>query len=455
MSKSEKVKKYFLRKSEPVSEKRKEDLMGKFRYAAGEFGKAGTRSDYQAVPKEEQASIDLGNKKIFGVKNKILRWVEHKFKHLFPRYDYSSEIGTKDRKIPGGDSKVKYFTLDEQIDQTRFIGEENGERKLYNLTGELYDTTGETSKGEEDCVAYVITLDGKLVTHKHININEGELAYRHSTLAGGKPILCSGLMKVVDGKITYIDNNSGHYKPTSANLYKAVKKLEGLFSENAKIVYRPHWINFIKQIPFIRKIVPTKQESIEKFVKRMEKEGKDELPKYERDFERVKKYNEKYSDKLESQSVYARIAASNYKPVSILDSDSRAVKKMATEHSIRKIIGANYGHKPKIDIQYNEKKAVGINVIFRYKDDCDEFIKLLDLKKHSYICTPHQDEKEVDVLLKYINDEKDIAAIKKSMPSKRTVFMSKDQANKFIKNTLEIKIGSVEQLGNTAAVKTA
>jgi hypothetical protein len=33
--------------------------------------------------------------------------------------------------------------------------------------------------------------------------------------------------------------------------------------------------------------------------------------------------------------------------------------------------------------------------------------------------------------------------------------MSKDQANKFIKNTLEIKIDSVEQLGNTVAVKTA
>ena len=127
---------------------------------------------------------------------------------------------------------------------------------------------------------------------------------------------------------------------------------------------------------------------------------------------------------------------------------------LAIEHSIRKIIGANYGHKPKIDIKYDEKKeAVGVDIVFRYRDDCDEFIKLLNLKKHGYICTPHQDEKEVDVLLKYTNDEKDIATIKKSMPNKRTVFMSKDQANKFIKNTLEIKIDSVEQLGNTVAAK--
>ncbi|MGL9718280.1 MAG: hypothetical protein ACR5K9_06405 [Wolbachia sp.] len=320
--------------------------------------------------------------------------------------------------------------------------------KLKGFKGKLYDTTGEISKGEKDCVAYVITLDGKLVTHKHINVNESKWAYRHSTLAGGKPVLCSGLMKVKKGKITYIDNNSGHYKPTSANLYNAVDKLKGLFSDNAEIICRPYWINFTKQIPFIRKIVPTKQEPIEKFLSRMEKKGKDGLTKYERHFARVKEYNEKYSDKLESQSVYAKIVAPHYKPVPISDSDLRAVKTMAVEHSIRKIIGTNYGHKPKIDIKYDEKKeAVGIDIVFRYRDDCDEFVKLLDLKKHSYICTPHQDEKEIDVLLKYTDNEKDRATIKKLMPNKRTVFMSKDQTNKFIKETLQIKIDSVEQLG--------
>jgi hypothetical protein len=398
----------------------------------------------------------------------------------------------------------------------------------------------------------VITLDGKLVTHQHINVDEGELTCRHSTLAGGKPVLCSGLMKVKEGKITYIDNNSGHYKPTSANLYNAVKKLKDLFSDDAKIVYRPYWTNFIKQIPFIREIVPTKQESIEKFLSRMEQKGKDGLTKYGRYFVKIKKHNEQYRPKLflASYKPPAPISDNGFQPIktratafsirgfieeicshkpkvnircnkktretvgfdmifhhedlskflnffntlesngcgylphiqkdkfiitiSIDQADKlikgtlqtsrvnklmkdilQETKTMTVEHSIRKVIGANYGHKPKIDIQYDEKEAVGINVIFRYKDDCDEFIKLLDLKKHSYICTPHQDEKEVDVLLKYTNDEKDIATIKKSMPNKRTVFMNIDQANKFIKNTLEIKIDSVEQLGNTVAAKTA
>ncbi|MDR2977980.1 MAG: hypothetical protein LBU56_00790 [Rickettsiales bacterium] len=87
----------FLGKSKPVSEERKKDLIEKLKYAAREFDKAGTRSDHQAVPKEQQFSIDLGNKKIFVVVNKVLNWLENTFKHLFPRYDYSSEIGTKER----------------------------------------------------------------------------------------------------------------------------------------------------------------------------------------------------------------------------------------------------------------------------------------------------------------------------------------------------------------------
>ncbi|QOD38881.1 protein kinase family protein [Candidatus Wolbachia massiliensis] len=343
------------------------------------------------------------------------------------------------------------------------------DNKLKGFKGKPYDTTGETSKGEKDCVAYVITLDGKLVTHKHINVGEGKLAHRHSTLAGGKPVLCSGLMKVVDGKITYIDNNSGHYKPTSANLYNAVGKLKGLFSEDAKIVYRPYWTNFIKQIPFISKIVSAKQEPIEKFLEKMEKKGKDGLTKYERHFKRIKECNEQYRQKLYITSYKSPTNEPLYKPtvhkkhrqkysknINFLKEfdESSKVKTITVEHSIRKIIGANYGHKPKIDIQYNEKEAVGVNVIFRHKDDCDEFIKLLDLKKHSYVCTPYQNKKEIDMLLKHACGEKDRAIIEKLVPSKHTVLMNIDQANKFIKNTLQIKIDSIEQLGNTA-VKTA
>ncbi|XBS67773.1 hypothetical protein ABLO99_04010 [Wolbachia endosymbiont of Armadillidium arcangelii] len=279
-------------------------------------------------------------------------------------------------------------------------------------------------------LAYVITLDGKLVTHEHININESEWAYRHSTLAGGRPVLCSGLMKVVNGKITYIDNNSGHYKPESANLYNAVKKLEGLFSKDAKVVCLPYWVILQKQIPLMRKITPAKQEPVERFLKKMEKKGKDGLTQYERHFKRVKEFNEQHEQKLLLASYKSPTNEPSYKPtvykkhrlkyseyvnlhLNFLKEfdENPEVQKMAIEHSIRRVIGANYGHKPTVALakaQIIDKdgklqetdKIAGINVAFHHKNDRDSFAKLLDLKKHSYDCTFYLKDKEIDELLK-------------------------------------------------------
>lgn len=289
-----------------ISKERKEYLLEKFKYAAKEFGKSGTKSNHLAVPKEQQLSIDLGNRKVFGIINKILYWIENNFTYFFPRYNLFPEVGVEGRKIPGTNTRVKYFTLSDQAEHTKIpykgklyvdlMPEVEG-NKLKGFKGKPYDTTDKISKEKKGCVAYVITLDGKLVTHEHINVNKSEWAYRHSTLAGGKPILCSGLMKVVNGKITYIDNNSGHYKPESANLYNAVKKLEGLFSKDAKVVCLPYWINLKKQIPLIRKITLAKREPVEEFLKRMEKKGKDGLTQYERHFEKIKEFNEQYEQK--------------------------------------------------------------------------------------------------------------------------------------------------------------
>lgn len=132
-----------------ISKERKEYLLEKFKYAAKEFGKSGTKSNHLAVPKEQQLSIDLDNKKVFGIINRILYWVESNFTYFFPRYNLFPEVGVEGRKIPGTSTKVKYFNSDEQYDQRKFIGEEDGELKLYNLEGKLYDTTDKISKGKK------------------------------------------------------------------------------------------------------------------------------------------------------------------------------------------------------------------------------------------------------------------------------------------------------------------
>ncbi|GHM58716.1 MAG: hypothetical protein sL5_08170 [Candidatus Mesenet longicola] len=393
-----------------ASEERKKYLWEKFIYAAKSFGKAGTRSDYPGVPKEQQLSIDLGNKKSFSIIGKILNWIENKLKFLFPRYNLFTEVGTEERKVIATNTKVKYFSQEEQFEHALYIDEENKDLKLYSLKGKLYDTRGKISKTRKDCVAYVITLDGKLVVHEHIDVGKSEYAYRHSTLAGGKPVICSGLMKVIDGKIAYIDNNSGHYKPKEANLYNAIKKLEGLFSQDAKVTYLGSLELLRKQIPFICRI-PHTQESVEKFLKRMEKKGKDGLTKYQRHFTQVKEHNSQYRQLLFLKS---------YKPIPILDGDNSEVIKMKVEHSVRKIIGADYGHKPVI--HKNKEDHVWVDIDFNYEDDCKRLTKILDLKGLSYIIQNNKKEGEY------------------------TVSMVKDNIEELIKNTLQINIDSVELL---------
>lgn len=66
-----------------VSKESKKYLLEKFKYAAKEFGKSGTKSNHLAVPKEQQLSIDLGNRKVFGIINKILYWIENNFTYFF------------------------------------------------------------------------------------------------------------------------------------------------------------------------------------------------------------------------------------------------------------------------------------------------------------------------------------------------------------------------------------
>ncbi len=54
---------------------------------------------------------------------------------------------------------------------------------------------------------YCITLDKKLI----VTIAEGNI--RHTSISRGKPVLGAGSLKIKGGKLVYIDNNSGHYRP--------------------------------------------------------------------------------------------------------------------------------------------------------------------------------------------------------------------------------------------------
>lgn len=49
--------------------------------------------------------------------------------------------------------------------------------------------------------------------------------FHHSSFLSGKPVLCAGEITVQNGKLTHIDNLSGHYRPTKQHLPDCVRVL--------------------------------------------------------------------------------------------------------------------------------------------------------------------------------------------------------------------------------------
>jgi hypothetical protein len=49
--------------------------------------------------------------------------------------------------------------------------------------------------------------------------------FNHSSFNAGKSVTCAGMTAILNGRLLYLDNNSGHYKPTKQNLHTAVKVL--------------------------------------------------------------------------------------------------------------------------------------------------------------------------------------------------------------------------------------
>ncbi|OXI87197.1 hypothetical protein CFB40_16105 [Burkholderia sp. AU31652] len=67
-------------------------------------------------------------------------------------------------------------------------------------------------------LAYIVTQDGSLVVGRN-NINQG-----HIDLAAGQPVLAAGEFGVYGGQLKFIDNFSGHYRPSGIEAQRAAEQ---------------------------------------------------------------------------------------------------------------------------------------------------------------------------------------------------------------------------------------
>ncbi len=120
---------------------------------------------------------------------------------------------------------------------------------IYGGGIELFSTNEElsysnTRKPRIEKYLCVLSAKGEIFTHNNpekdlSNRARGKISHASFTTSedGSKQCLFAGMMKVKNGKITYIDPLSGHFKPHMRHLYNAVEKLSnaGLFDTDAKI----------------------------------------------------------------------------------------------------------------------------------------------------------------------------------------------------------------------------
>lgn len=50
--------------------------------------------------------------------------------------------------------------------------------------------------------------------------------FHHSSILNGSPVLCAGMLEVADGKLTYINDQSGHYSPRIYQFFQVLKILK-------------------------------------------------------------------------------------------------------------------------------------------------------------------------------------------------------------------------------------
>jgi len=127
-----------------------------------------------------------------------------------------NEIGPT---FAGIQTEVKFMPKDERRNYMLII--EDG--YLYSGFNQRFDTS--RSPGG---YPYVIDGYGSIYSTDHTALEREmpmEQRFNHSSFNAGKDVVCAGMIKVVNGRLRYIDNNSGHYKPPRRNLHSAIKLL--------------------------------------------------------------------------------------------------------------------------------------------------------------------------------------------------------------------------------------
>lgn len=110
----------------------------------------------------------------------------------------------------------------EEIEKHRIVVDQDG--LLRHIDGRLFDTRDAILWNNEGGKA-IFTMDSHGNIYASLEQERGRI--HHSTLSSGRPVAGAGELEVIDGRLTEITGNSGHYKPLRSNTQSVINELGG------------------------------------------------------------------------------------------------------------------------------------------------------------------------------------------------------------------------------------
>ena len=98
----------------------------------------------------------------------------------------------------------------------------NGERTPQANTA----YSGMENNGGKGVAGFAMGVNRSIYASRHWNHAAAKGSFYHSSYFGGSKVLCTGCMTVIDGHLTYINNDSGHYGPSVGQMSLALQALQ-------------------------------------------------------------------------------------------------------------------------------------------------------------------------------------------------------------------------------------
>lgn len=115
------------------------------------------------------------------------------------------------------ETEVKFFTKAERLGNMIIV--RNG--SLMMGADKPFDTGGREWAWAMDTYGNLFSTNQNVQS----TLLPGHQRFNHSTLNAGKDVACAGILQAAGGKLTYLDNASGHYRPRRLEIAQALNFL--------------------------------------------------------------------------------------------------------------------------------------------------------------------------------------------------------------------------------------